>query len=312
MNVRFSMSEIVIKAVGLRKDYSGFRAVKGIDFEVRKAECFGILGPNGAGKTTTMNMVQGRSPLSGGELTVFGMDVAGNPRRIKARMGVIPQDNNLDPDLSVIENLRVFARYFDIPRKPALRKAQTLLEFISLLDKADEKITNLSGGMKRRLLLARALINDPDLIVLDEPTTGLDPQARHLVWQKLRGLKKTGRTLAITTHNMEEAAQLCDRLVIMDYGKILDEGSPRELLKRHVRGSVFEFTIDSEGTDDLLASLKTIEYESETSGDTIFLYTDEAEEVMRQISRFTAVGFVHRQATLEDVFLKLTGRELRE
>ncbi len=306
------MSEIVIEAVGLYKDYSGFQAVKGIDFEVRKAECFGILGPNGAGKTTTMNMVQGRSPLSGGELRVFGMDIGKNPRRIKARMGVVPQENNLDPDLSVIENLRVYARYFDIPKKPALRKAEDLLEFISLLEKKDEKITNLSGGMKRRLLLSRALVNDPELIILDEPTTGLDPQARHLVWQKLRGLKKAGRTLALTTHNMAEAAQLCDRLVIMDNGKILDEGSPRELLKRHVRGSVFEFTIGTEGTDDLLACLNTINYETETSGDTIFIYTDDAESVLREISSFTRVGFVHRQATLEDVFLKLTGRELRE
>ncbi len=306
------MSEIVIEAVGLYKDYSGFQAVKGIDFEVRKAECFGILGPNGAGKTTTMNMVQGRSPLSGGELRVFGMDIGKNPRRIKARMGVVPQENNLDPDLSVIENLRVYARYFDIPKKPALRKAEDLLEFISLLEKKDEKITNLSGGMKRRLLLARALVNDPELIILDEPTTGLDPQARHLVWQKLRGLKRTGRTLALTTHNMAEAAQLCDRLVIMDNGKILDEGSPPELLKRHVRGSVFEFTIGTEGTDDLLTCLEMIDHESEISGDTIFIYTDEAEAVLREISSFTRVGFVHRQATLEDVFLKLTGRELRE
>ncbi len=305
------MSEIVIKAVGLYKDYFGFEAVKGIDFEVRRAECFGILGPNGAGKTTTMNMVQGRSPLSGGELRVFGLDVGKNPRRIKARMGVVPQENNLDPDLSVIENLRVYARYFDIPKKPALRKAEELLEFISLLEKKDEKITSLSGGMKRRLLLARALVNDPELIILDEPTTGLDPQARHLVWQKLRGLK-AGRTLALTTHNMAEAAQLCDRLVIMDNGKILDEGTPRELLKRHVRGSVFEFTVGMEGTDDLLACLNTIDHESETSGDTIFIYTDEAEAVLREISSFTRVGFVHRQATLEDVFLKLTGRELRE
>ena len=306
------MSEIVIEAVGLYKDYSGFQAVKGIDFEVRKAECFGILGPNGAGKTTTMNMVQGCSPLSGGELRVFGMDIGKNPRRIKARMGVVPQENNLDPDLSVIENLRVYARYFDIPKKPALSKAENLLESISLLEKKDEKITSLSGGMKRRLLLARALVNDPELIILDEPTTGLDPQARHLVWQKLRGLKRTGRTLALTTHNMAEAAQLCDRLVIMDNGKILDEGSPPELLKKHVRGSVFEFTIGTEGTDDLLTCLEMIDHESETSGDTIFIYTDEAEAVLREISSFTRVGFVHRQATLEYVFLKLTGRELRE
>ncbi len=306
------MSEIVIKAAGLYKDYSGFPAVRGIDFEVRKAECFGILGPNGAGKTTTMNMVEGRSPLSGGELTVFGMEIGKNPRRIKARLGVVPQENNLDPDLSVIENLHVYARYFDIPKKPALEKAESLLDFVSLLDRKNEKITNLSGGMKRRLMVARALINDPELIILDEPTTGLDPQARHLIWQKLRGLKRTGRTLALTTHNMDEAAQLCDRLVIMDNGKILDGGSPRELLKKHVRGSVFEFTIGGEDTDEVLACLEMIEHESETSGDTIFVYTDDAEAVLKRTSCFTRVGFVHRQATLEDVFLKLTGRELRE
>lgn len=306
------MNEIVIKAVGLYKDYSGFPAVKGIDFEVRKAGCFGFLGPNGAGKTTTMNMIQGRSPLSGGELTVFGMDICKNPRQIKARMGVVPQENNLDPDLSVIENLCVYARYFDIPKKPALLKAESLLEFISLLEKKNEKITNLSGGMKRRLMVARALVNDPDLIILDEPTTGLDPQARHLIWQKLRGLKKMGRTLALTTHNMDEASQLCDRLVIMDNGKILDEDSPRELIKRHVHGSVFEFTVGTKGTDDMLACLGTIDYESETSGDTMFIYTDESEEVLKLTSCFSKVGFVHRQATLEDVFLKLTGRDLRE
>jgi len=306
------MSDIIIQASGLCKDYSGFPAVNGIDFVVKKAECFGILGPNGAGKTTTMNMVQGRSPLSGGELRVFGMDILEKPRRIKARMGVVPQENNLDPDLSVIENLRVYARYFDIPKKAALGKAENLLDFISLMDKKNEKITNLSGGMKRRLMVARALVNDPELIILDEPTTGLDPQARHLIWQKLRGLKKTGRTLALTTHNMEEAAQLCDRLVIMDNGKILDEGSPGELLKRHVRGSVFEFNTGTEGTDDVLSCLKTIDHEFETSGDTVFIYTNEAEAVLKQTSCFTGVGFVHRQATLEDVFLKLTGRELRE
>lgn len=306
------MRDIVIKGTELYKDYSGFPAVKGINFEVRKAECFGILGPNGAGKTTTMNMVQGRSPISGGNLTVFGMDIADNARMIKARMGVVPQENNLDPDLSVIENLQVYARYFDIPKKPALSKAKTLLEFVALLDKKQEKITSLSGGMKRRLMVARSLVNDPELIILDEPTTGLDPQARHLIWQKLRGLKKTGRTLALTTHDMAEAEQLCDRLVIMDYGKILDEGSPRELIKRHVRGSVFEFTSGMEETEEVLTCLNTINHESERSGDTIFVYTDDAEAILKQTSCFAQVGFVHRQATLEDVFLKLTGRELRE
>ncbi len=306
------MREAVIKAVGLYKEYSGFVAVKGIDFEVRKAECFGFLGPNGAGKTTTMNMVQGYSPLTGGRLTVFGMDIDEQPREIKARIGVVPQENNLDPDLSVIENLRVYARYFDIPRQEALRRAENLLGFMALSDRKYERITQLSGGLKRRLMVARALINDPELIILDEPTTGLDPQARHLIWQRLRGLMREGRTMAITTHYMEEAEQLCDRLVIMDHGVILDEGSPAELLKRHVKGSVVELTVGDEGPDDILACLEGLAFQHEIAGDTLFVYTDDAESVLSRATCLTGGRFVHRRATLEDVFLKLTGRELRE
>ncbi len=306
------MNEPVIRAAGLRKEYSGLVAVRGIDFSVERGECFGILGPNGAGKTTTMNMVQGYSPLSGGDLRVFGLEIEKRSREIKARMGVVPQEDNLDPDLAVGENLRVYARYFDIPKKEAARRADRLLGFVALFDKRDEKIPALSGGMKRRLLVARALVNDPELIILDEPTTGLDPQARHLIWQKLRGLKRSGVTLALTTHNMEEAAQLCDRLVIMDHGRILDEGSPRRLLERHVRGSVFEFEAGGERVDELLSCLEGIKHESETAGDTVFIYTDEAEEVLRRTAGFAGIGFLHRRATLEDVFLKLTGRDLRE
>jgi len=306
------MTETVIRARGIRKDYSGFEAVKGIDFQVTKAECFGILGPNGAGKTTTMNMIQGYSPLSGGTLTVFGLPIESSPRRIKARIGVIPQENNLDPDLSVIENLKVYARYFDIPRKKALEKAESLLAFVSLTDKKEEKITGLSGGMKRRLIVARALINEPELIMLDEPTTGLDPQARHLIWQKLRGLKKTGQTLLLTTHNMDEAAQLCDRLVIMDHGRILDEGSPRLLVKKHVRGSVFEFDAGADRLNLIKDCLTGINHVSEISGDTVFVYTDHADSVLNKTACFPEISFLHRQASLEDVFLKLTGRELRE
>jgi lipooligosaccharide transport system ATP-binding protein len=306
------MREPVIRALGLYKDYAGFAAVKGVDFEVLKGECFGMLGPNGAGKTTTMNMVQGYSPLSGGELDVFGMDIDKNPREIKARIGVVPQENNLDPDISVMENLRVYARYFDIPRDEALRRAAKLLDFVALSERKDERITNLSGGMKRRLLVARALINDPELIILDEPTTGLDPQARHLIWDKLRSLKREGRTLAMTTHYMEEAAQLCDRIVIMDHGLILDEGSPKDLLERHVKKNVVELGLEGEAPDRVLGCLEGLDYEYETSGDTVYIYTDDAEAVLRQASCFTDKGFVHRRTTLEDVFLKLTGRELRE
>ena len=228
------MPEYIIEARGLYKEYSGYPAVKHIDFTVERAECFGFLGPNGAGKTTTMNMVQGYVTITGGTLRIFGMDVRGNERKIKARLGVVPQENNLDPDLSVIENLRVYARYFDIPKAEAQRRAESLLEMMSLSDKKDEKITKLSGGMKRRLMVARALINESDLIMLDEPTTGLDPQARHLIWQKLRALKREGRTMVLTTHYMEEAAHLCDRIVVMDEGKILALGTPAELI-RYIR-----------------------------------------------------------------------------
>jgi len=306
------MPETVIKASGLFKQYSGFAAVKGIDFEVAKGECFGILGPNGAGKTTTMNMVQGCSPITDGELSVFGMDITRHPREIKARMGVVPQENNLDPDISVIENLRIYARYFDIPREEALRRAAELLDFVALSDRKDERIPHLSGGMKRRLLVARSLINDPELIILDEPTTGLDPQARHLIWDKLRGLKKEGRTMALTTHYMDEAAQLCDRLVVMDHGRILDGGTPQELIDRHVKKNVVELPLAEGGQDLILKCLEGIEFEYETTAVTMYVYTDYPDEVLKKASCFTESGFVHRRTTLEDVFLKLTGRDLRE
>jgi lipooligosaccharide transport system ATP-binding protein len=306
------VSEPAIEAHRLYKEYSGLPAVKEIDFTVYKAECFGFLGPNGAGKTTTMNMVQGYCSITGGELSVFGMDVRKYSRKVKARMGVVPQENNLDPDLTVMENLRVYARYFDIPADEAKRRAAALLEFMALTDKKDERITKLSGGMKRRLMVARALINDPQLIMLDEPTTGLDPQARHLIWQKLRGLKKEGRTMVLTTQYMDEAAQLCDRLVIMDGGRILAEGGPDELVRKFVRGNVVEVRVPEDGPGRVLESLEGLDFDYELSGDTLFIHSDDREGMMKKISEFTGAGFVHRQATLEDVFLKLTGRELRE
>lgn len=306
------MAEPAIEAHGLSKEYSGFPAVKEIDFTVTKGECFGFLGPNGAGKTTTMNMVQGYCSISSGELKVFGLDVRRHPRSVKASMGVVPQENNLDPDLTVLENLRVYARYFDIPRDEATRRALSLLEFMALTEKKDERITKLSGGMKRRLMVARALINDPQLIMLDEPTTGLDPQARHLIWQKLRGLKKEGRTMVLTTQDMDEAEQLCDRLVIMDEGGILAEGGPAELIRRFVRGNVIELRVSEDGVDRVLESLKGLEFDHELSGDTLFIHSDDREAILNKISEFTGAGFVHRPATLEDVFLKLTGRELKE
>lgn len=306
------MADTVIQARGLFKEFGGFEAVKRIDFSVNKAECFGFLGPNGAGKTTTMNMVQGYSPLSGGELNIFGMDILEEPRKIKARIGVVPQENNLDPDLTVLENLRVYARYFDIPKAEAVKRALTLLEFMALTEKKDERIPKLSGGMKRRLMIARALINDPDLIMLDEPTTGLDPQARHLIWQRIRGLKKEGRTLVLTTHDMDEAEQLCDRLVIMDSGRILAEGAPEELISKYIKKNVVELRLYEEELDKVLKNLQGFEYDYEVSGDTLFLYSDDRESLIKGVTGIGNGYFIQRHATLEDVFLKLTGRELKE
>ncbi len=305
-------SDNIIEAIGLRKEYSGYPAVKGIDFTVKRAECFGFLGPNGAGKTTTMNMLQGYVTITGGTLKIFDMELRGNERKIKSRLGVVPQENNLDPDLSVIENLRVYARYFDIPKAEAMKRAASLLEMMSLLDKRDEKITKLSGGMKRRLMLARALINDSDLIMLDEPTTGLDPQARHLIWQKLKEQKRQGRTMVLTTHYMDEAAHLCDRLVVMDEGRILALGTPQELVDKYAKGSVVELPVPEEGEAEVINALSGADYNYEISGDTLFINSADGDLIIARLARFTKGGFVHRPATLEDVFLKLTGRELRE
>jgi lipooligosaccharide transport system ATP-binding protein len=223
----------IVTALGLIKDYDGLRAVNGVDFVIRQGECFGFLGPNGAGKTTVMRVISCFLPPTAGSVAVFGMDVARNPSMIKSRIGVMPQDNNLDPDLSVIENLIVYARYFDIRKKDAIRLARVLLDFVEIQDKADVKIEQLSGGMKHRLLLARALVNNPDLLILDEPTTGLDPHSRRAVWDKLNHLKFQNTTLLLTTHYMEEAEKLCDRVAIMDSGRIVAVDAPENLMSAH-------------------------------------------------------------------------------
>jgi lipooligosaccharide transport system ATP-binding protein len=223
----------IVTALGLIKDYNGLRAVDGVDFAIRRGECFGFLGPNGAGKTTVLRVVSCFLPPTAGSVTVFGMDVARDPSMIKSRIGVMPQDNNLDPDLSVFENLIVYARYFDIRKKDAIRLARELLDFVEIQDKADVKIEQLSGGMKHRLLLARALVNDPALLILDEPTTGLDPHSRRAVWDKLNHLKFRNTTLLLTTHYMEEAEKLCDRVAIMDSGKIVAVDAPENLIAAH-------------------------------------------------------------------------------
>jgi lipooligosaccharide transport system ATP-binding protein len=232
--------DAIVVARGLTKRYGDFEAVKGIDFDVRRQECFGFLGPNGAGKTTTMRMIHCASPVTAGQLTVAGLDVMRCPRQVKALLGVVSQNDNLDPDLTVRQNLVVYARYFDIPRRTALRRADELLALFQLADRAEAQVSDLSGGMKRRLVIARGLLNEPQVLMLDEPTTGLDPQARRLVWQKVSYLKERGTTLLLTTHYMEEATQLCDRLVIMDRGRILAEGSPAALVQRHAAGGNLE------------------------------------------------------------------------
>ena len=298
----------------LRKRFGDFKAVNGLDFEVTSRECFGFLGPNGAGKTTTMRMISCFSPPSDGELRVLGMRAWIDGRRIKARMGVVPQENNLDEEVTVLENLVIWARYFDIPTKVASRRADELLAFVALEDKRDWKVPRLSGGMKRRLLIARALMNEPELLILDEPTTGLDPQARHLVWEKLRSLKREGVTLLLTTHYMEEASQLCDRLVIMHEGRILVEGSPRDVIAGQTSPQVIEVFEPPEHAQPGLALLEGSAARVERLADRWLFYTEDGDELL---GRVRALGLEPstiwlRGGTLEDVFLALTGRGLLE
>jgi lipooligosaccharide transport system ATP-binding protein len=276
---------------------------------VRKGEIFGFLGPNGAGKTTTMKMITCVSPRSSGMLTVFGIDPDRDPAGIKSRLGVIPQETNLDPDYTSFGNLFSYSRYFDIPKDLAGKRVEELLDFVQLQEKRDVNIEKLSGGMKRRLILARALINDPDLLVLDEPTIGLDPQARHLIWEKLKTLQSQGNTIVLTTHYLDEAARLCDRLVIMDNGKILVEGTPEELVKQHVGEEVVEV----ERTDEVVQCLSGLDIPYEIFGDIIQIATGSSRNVARiLLEKCQPKKVLTRPATLEDVFLKLTGRTLRE
>ncbi|MBE3573350.1 MAG: ABC transporter ATP-binding protein [Moorella humiferrea] len=302
----------VVRAYDLVKRYNGFTAVKGINFRVRAGECFGFLGPNGAGKTTTIKMIHCFIPVTAGSLEVLGFDVRRHPREIKARLGVVPQEDNLDPELSVEENLLLYASYFDIPRSERIKRTRELLAFAGLEEKAGVEVDHLSGGMKRRLAIARALINKPQLLVLDEPTTGLDPEARHLIWEKLRQLKAAGVTLILTTHYLEEAARLCDRLVIMDKGLILEEGEPGVLVERHVGREVLELAPAEEMVGTILEIVEGSILGHQIIGQTLYLYANNGRETWRRLQDFSA-RFSHmrlRPATLEDVFLKLTGRSL--
>jgi lipooligosaccharide transport system ATP-binding protein len=304
-------NNIKVQAEKLTKKFGSFVAVDNIGFRVAKGECFGFLGPNGAGKTTTMSIVHCILPLTAGKVMVAGMDVTQQARSIKKKIGVAPQDDNLDPDFTVLYNLIVYARYFDIPRSEALTRARQLLQFMQLEEKTDVIIDHLSSGMRRRLILARALINAPEIIIFDEPTTGLDPQARHLIWDKIRSLKKQGVTIILTTHYMEEAAQLCDRILIMDNGRIIDDGEPGVLVKKHVGEEVLEVTHDEEITDYLKNAFPDAKLE--IVGDRLQVFSNQPRGVFTEIlTKFRYKGAILREANLEDLFLKLTGRRLRE
>jgi lipooligosaccharide transport system ATP-binding protein len=306
------MSEkTLIEVKDLVKKFNGLTAVAGISFTVQRGECLGILGPNGAGKTTTVRVIQCISPPTSGTISVLGMRASLDERRIRALLGVVPQENDVDPDLTVNENLELFAALFDIPKKVAKARIMEHLEFVELKERADNKIDSLSGGMKRRLLIARALLNEPSIMILDEPTTGLDPQARHLIWQRLRALKNKGVTMVLNTHYMEEAQQLCDRLLILDKGSILKEGIPKELVKNEVGEEVVEVR-EYEGVKDVLRKLQGLEFNSEVVGDTLYLYCHESKEILTRLATSETFSVLRRLATLEDVFLKLTGRGLNE
>ncbi|MHB8508809.1 MAG: ABC transporter ATP-binding protein [Candidatus Dormibacteria bacterium] len=302
----------LVLAEGLTKRFEAFTAVDGIDFAVAPGEAFGFLGPNGAGKTSTMRMIAGVSPVSDGTLRIFGLDPAADGPSIRARLGVVPQLDSLDQDLTVRENLVIYGRYFGLTWKEAGRRADGLLEFVQLDERAGSRVEPLSGGMKRRLTIARALINQPRLLLLDEPTTGLDPQARHLLWDRLYRLKQDGVTLVLTTHYMDEAEQLCDRLVVMDNAKIVAAGSPRQLIEDHVAREVVELRFAPGFLDPTVANLDGLASRSEVVADRLLLYTDDGDATLEAaLGRgLKPVGSLVRRSTLEDVFLRLTGRTL--
>ena len=292
-----------------------FVAVDGIDFVIQPGEAFGFLGPNGAGKSSTMRMIGCVSPISGGTLRVLGMDPAADGAQIRGRLGVVPQEDNLDTELTVWDNLMIYGRYFDLPRAEIRRRAEELLEFVQLTDRRDSRVDPLSGGMKRRLTIARALINQPEVLLLDEPTTGLDPQARHMLWERLYRLKQNGVTLVLTTHYMDEAEQLCDRLVIMDGGRIVAEGAPRELVAEHATREVVELRFARAAEqDDALPRVRTLGARVEPVADRLLVYTDDGDRTAAAIAGdgIGASSVLVRRASLEDVFLILTGRTLED
>lgn len=306
--------DAIIQAVGLTKKFGDLVAVDGIDFAVTRGELFGFLGPNGAGKTSTMKMIGATSPVTGGSLSVLGLNPAEDGPTLRSRLGVVPQENNLDEELSVYDNLMMYGRYFDMSRAEIRERIDELLDFVQLTEKKDAKIQALSGGMKRRLVIARGLIHDPDLFILDEPTTGLDPQARHVLWDRLYRLKQQGVTLIITTHYMDEAEQLCDRLVVMDKGKIVAEGSPRSLIAEYAPGEVVELRFPVGVLETLSSQIEDLAPRTEVLADRALIYTDDAELMINTVNSnsLEPETVLARRSTLEDVFLHLTGRSLVE
>jgi lipooligosaccharide transport system ATP-binding protein len=307
--------EVLVHARGLTKRFGTFTAVDGIDFDLYRGEAFGFLGPNGAGKSSTMRMIGCVSPPTEGELTILGADPVRNGSAIRARLGVVPQEDTLDMELTVRENLLVYGRYFGLPRSLIRERTAQLLEFVQLSDRGGDKVDDLSGGMKRRLTIARSLINEPDILILDEPTTGLDPQARHVVWDRLFRLKQRGVTLILTTHYMDEAEQLCDRLVVMDHAKFAAEGTPRELIERYSTREVLELRFDPGVHEQAAEKIKDIHTErAEVLADRILLYVADGDDALAAVRAhgLEPLTSLVRRSTLEDVFLHLTGRRLEE
>lgn len=301
----------MLKVAGLCKRYGDTEVVRGIDLRVRRGECFGLLGPNGAGKTTTLRLLLGLVEPDAGAIELAGIPVPAHAREARMKVGVVPQMDNLDPDFSVRENLLAYGRYFGMTKAEIAARVPELLDFAGLAHKADARIVQLSGGMKRRLTLARALVHDPDILFLDEPTTGLDPQARHLIWQGLRRLIAAGKTIVLTTHFMDEAERLADRLAILDRGRIVVEGAPRALIESHIEPAVVE--VYGEGLDAWTRDRAgTVCQRFETVGETLFCYTGDAPCVIDALKQAPALRYLHRPSNLEDVFLKLTGRDLRD
>jgi lipooligosaccharide transport system ATP-binding protein len=305
----------ILSVVDLHKSYgtgsSRSTVIDGLSFALRAGECYGLLGPNGAGKTTTLRLCLGLTAPDSGSITLVGRPIPAQARVARVRVGVVPQGDNLDPDFTVSENLMVYGRYFGIPDSEIFARIPGLLEFSNLTAKKDARIGELSGGMKRRLTLARALVNDPDLIFMDEPTTGLDPQARHMIWERLKTLLGQGKTIFLTTHFMDEAERLCNRLAVIDHGKMIAEGSPRDLIGKHIESEVVEvYGENALGWGQAVGKPFSARYE--VSGETVFCYVNDAQPLLDSLQTTEGVRYIHRPANLEDLFLKLTGREMRD